>query len=119
MKDTDAVIAEIRRARCEISRRYKHDVYKYVKHLMRKEAEGARREENQRKAPARVRSAAPAHTSGAVRVRGGMAANGAPASRRPMPGDVMARRRKPAGRRRSIGDLHLLPSPVSVRGTDY
>lgn len=42
MSDTDEVLDEIRRARYDISRRYKHDVYAYVKHLKRLEAQGAR-----------------------------------------------------------------------------
>jgi len=67
MNDTDEVIAEIRRARCEISRRYKHDVYKYVKHLMRKEAECARRAGKRQRTHPPVRGAPPTRTSGAVR----------------------------------------------------
>ncbi|MCY3018380.1 MAG: hypothetical protein NTW87_05020 [Planctomycetota bacterium] len=33
MNDTDEVIEEIRRARCDISRRCGHDIYKYVAYL--------------------------------------------------------------------------------------
>jgi hypothetical protein len=44
MKDVDDAIEEIRRARYEISARYK-DVYAYVGHLMRAEARRAKQTE--------------------------------------------------------------------------
>jgi hypothetical protein len=42
VNDTDVAIEEVRRARYEISARYK-DVYAYVRHLMRVEARRGKR----------------------------------------------------------------------------
>lgn len=65
MSDTDEAIEEIRRARCEISARYK-DVYAYVRHLMRVDARRAKKAQRHAgKRSAGTVNAAP--TSGADR----------------------------------------------------